>query len=600
MSTSKKLFLTMFFNVISLIFIISVSFFIAKKNIETLINKDLESVGLSVFNLSSFYAKNNPKGYENKEFKDAIKEIKIGKSGYIYFVDESGKIIIHPTIEGKNLASLDFIQKIINSNDKSGIVEYYTDVTNQDKIIYYKYIPEWKMWVVPGINKEDYVKDIYVEFFYKIVLLGAFIIILQLIIFYLITRGITKQIKDFSSHFREFLSFITYKQNRIEKKKLEGNCEFSVMTKDINSAIDEFDDKFKHDMRVIGESVLTFDKLKKGIFKCRVNSNSSNPMINTIKNTINDALDDLENYMREIEKTLISYTSNDYKDRIVINNKIANPSRLLKVIQSVNSLGDTLATQAKNSLENGSSLETNSKTLKNSIENLTSKITKQIESLEETTLAVEKISEITNNNSKNTTSMSKLAEIVKQAVEDGYNLSNKTTKSMDDINEKVIAINEAITIIDQIAFQTNILSLNAAVEAATAGEAGKGFAVVAQEVRNLANRSAEAAKEIKEIVESTTRKANDGKNITSNMILGYDELLENINKTIDMINEITMSSKEQEAGITQINDAVNQLDQQTQQNATIANETQDIAFKTDAIARNIIEDLKDKVFVGKI
>ena len=69
------------------------------------------------------------------------------------------------------------------------------------------------------------------------------------------------------------------------------------MTKDINSAIDEFDGKFKNDMRVIGESVLTFDKLKKGIFKCRVNSNSSNPMINTLKNTINDALDDLENYM---------------------------------------------------------------------------------------------------------------------------------------------------------------------------------------------------------------------------------------------------------------------------------------------------------------
>lgn len=316
------------------------------------------------------------------------------------------------------------------------------------------------MWVVPGINKEDYVKDIYVEFFYKIVLLGVFIIILQLIIFYLITRGITKQIKDFSSHFREFLSFITYKQNRIEKKKLEGNCEFSVMTKDINSAIDEFDDKFKHDMRVIGESVLTFDKLKKGIFKCRVNSNSSNPMINTLKNTINDALDDLENYMREIEKTLISYTSNDYKDRIVINDKIANPSRLLKVIQSVNSLGDTLATQAKNSLENGSSLETNSKTLKNSIENLTSKITKQIESLEETTLAVEKISEITNNNSKNTTSMSKLAEIVKQAVEDGYNLSNKTTKSMDDMYETMIAASGVGLAAIQIAVPLNVLIIN--------------------------------------------------------------------------------------------------------------------------------------------
>ena len=596
MSTSKKLFLTMFFNVISLIFIISVSFFIAKKNIEILINKDLESVGLSVFNLSSFYAKNNPKGYENKEFKDAIKEIKIGKSGYIHFVDESGKIIIHPTIEGKNLASLDFIQKIINSNDKSGIVEYYTDVTNQDKIIYYKYIPEWKMWVVPGINKEDYVKDIYVEFFYKIVLLGVFIIILQLIIFYLITRGITKQIKDFSSHFREFLSFITYKQNRIEKKKLEGNCEFSVMTKDINSAIDEFDDKFKHDMRVIGESVLTFDKLKKGIFKCRVNSNSSNPMINTLKNTINDALDDLENYMREIEKTLISYTSNDYKDRIVINDKIANPSRLLKVIQSVNSLGDTLATQAKNSLENGSSLETNSKTLKNSIENLTSKITKQIESLEETTLAVEKISEITNNNSKNTTSMSKLAEIVKQAVEDGYNLSNKTTKSMDDINEKVIAINEAITIIDQIAFQTNILSLNAAVEAATAGEAGKGFAVVAGEVRNLANKSAEAANEIKKLVEIANQKAHEGKDISNEMQNGYKNLHTHITETLQIIQNVSDAANEQMVGINQVSQTIVSLDQISKDNQKETNLINDISNVVSSMAIEVLEDAKNKKF----
>ncbi|WP_164469771.1 methyl-accepting chemotaxis protein [Aliarcobacter cryaerophilus] len=596
MSTSKKLFLTMFFNVISLIFIILVSFFIAKKNIEILINKDLESVGLSVYNLSSFYAKNNPKGYENKEFKDAIKEIKIGKSGYIYFVDESGKIIIHPTIEGKNLASLDFIQKIISSNDKSGIIEYYTDVTNQDKIIYYKYIPEWKMWVVPGINKEDYVKDIYVEFFYKIVLLGAFIIILQLIIFYLITRGITKQIKDFSSHFREFLSFITYKQNRIEKKKLEGNCEFSVMTKDINSAIDEFDDKFKHDMRVIGESVLTFDKLKKGIFKCRVNSNSSNPMINTLKNTINDALDDLENYMREIEKTLISYTSNDYKDRIVINNKIANPSRLLKVIQSVNSLGDTLATQAKNSLENGSSLETNSKTLKNSIENLTSKITKQIESLEETTLAVEKISEITNNNSKNTTSMSKLAEIVKQAVEDGYNLSNKTTKSMDDINDKVIAINEAITIIDQIAFQTNILSLNAAVEAATAGEAGKGFAVVAGEVRNLANKSAEAANEIKKLVEIANQKAHEGKDISNEMQNGYKNLHTHITETLQIIQNVSDAANEQMVGINQVSQTIVSLDQISKDNQKETNLINDISNVVSSMAIEVLEDAKNKKF----
>ncbi|KHF07873.1 chemotaxis protein, partial [Vibrio parahaemolyticus] len=140
-------------------------------------------------------------------------------------------------------------------------------------------------------------------------------------------------------------------------------------------------------------------------------------------------------------------------------------------------------------------------------------------------------------------------ETVKSAAQTGYNLADKTTFSMDEINEKVSAINEAISIIDQIAFQTNILSLNAAVEAATAGEAGKGFAVVAQEVRNLASRSAEAAKEIKAIVENATSKANQGKSIATNMIGGYKELNYSISQTINLINDIQNASKEQLSGI---------------------------------------------------
>lgn len=107
--------------------------------------------------------------------------------------------------------------------------------------------------------------------------------------------------------------------------------------------------------------------------------------------------------------------------------------------------------------------------------------------------------------------MSKYAESLNGSALEGEKLASQTTKERDEINQEVSSINEAITIIDQIAFQTNILSLNAAVEAATAGEAGKGFAVVAQEVRNLANRSADAVNEIKNLVENATSKANNGK-----------------------------------------------------------------------------------------
>ncbi|RXI26061.1 methyl-accepting chemotaxis protein, partial [Aliarcobacter trophiarum] len=135
--------------------------------------------------------------------------------------------------------------------------------------------------------------------------------------------------------------------------------------------------------------------------------------------------------------------------------------------------------------------------------------------------------------------------------------------------------------------------------AATAGEAGKGFAVVAQEVRNLATRSAEAAKEIKEIVERATVKANEGKTIATNMIDGYKNLNTNISSTMNLISDIENASKEQLLGIEQINDAVNQLDQQTQQNAMIASQSHDIALSTDEIAKLIVEDANQKEFVGK-
>ena len=195
--------------------------------------------------------------------------------------------------------------------------------------------------------------------------------------------------------------------------------------------------------------------------------------------------------------------------------------------------------------------------------------------------------------------MASYSNSVTKSAHDGEKLANQTTVAMEEINVQVNSINEAITVIDQIAFQTNILSLNAAVEAATAGEAGKGFAVVAQEVRNLASRSAEAAKEIKTIVENATKKANDGKEIANHMIDGYKELNQNIINTINLIQDIELSSKEQLSGIEQINDAVNSLDKQTQQNAAIASQTHDVAVITDEIAKLVVSNANGKKFNGK-
>ncbi|WP_323594411.1 methyl-accepting chemotaxis protein [Aliarcobacter butzleri] len=595
MSTSKKLLINLFFNVISLILIIFISFYIANKNIDLLIKKDLETIGLSIDNLISIFEENDSKAWENNKFKEAIKKIKIGKSGYVYFVDEKGTITIHPTIEGKNLANEDFIKKII-SDKNSGIIEYYTDVTKQDKIIFYKYIPKLNMWLVPGINKADYVENIYSEFFYNIVLLGILLVFVQIILYFIIARDITKNIDKFITYFKEFLDFITYKQNQIEKVEIVGNNEFSEMTREINLVIDKFDRRFKDDMKVIGESVLVFDKLKKGTYNIRIRSNTTNPMINTLKVTINETIDYLEKYMREIEKILLSYTSNDYKNRINISKDIANPSRLLKVMESVNTLGETLGSLAKQNLSNGEQLENNSTIMKSSMQKLAQKTNEQSASLEQTATAVEQISSITRNNTQNAQKMSSLGETVKSAAQTGYNLADKTTFSMDEINEKVSAINEAISIIDQIAFQTNILSLNAAVEAATAGEAGKGFAVVAQEVRNLANKSSEAANEIKVLVESATLKANEGKVIAQEMQDGYKSLHSHITETLSIIEDVSIAAKEQMKGIEQVSDAIVTLNKITKENESETIQITSIAAEVSKMAYEVVEDAKNKKF----
>ncbi|KLD96851.1 methyl-accepting chemotaxis protein [Aliarcobacter butzleri] len=595
MSTSKKLLINLFFNVISLILIIFISFYIANKNIDLLIKKDLETIGLSIDNLISIFEENDSKAWENNKFKEAIKKIKIGKSGYVYFVDEKGTITIHPTIEGKNLANEDFIKKII-SDKNSGIIEYYTDVTKQDKIIFYKYIPKWNMWLVPGINKADYVENIYSEFFYNIILLGILLVFVQIILYFIIARDITKNIDKFITYFKEFLDFITYKQNQIEKVEIVGNNEFSEMTHQINLVIDKFDRRFKDDMKVIGESVLVFDKLKKGTYNIRIRSNTTNPMINTLKVTINETIDYLEKYMREIEKILLSYTSNDYKNRINISKDIANPSRLLKVMESVNTLGETLGNLAKQNLSNGEQLENNSTIMKSSMQKLAQKTNEQSASLEQTATAVEQISSITRNNTQNAQKMSSLGETVKSAAQTGYNLADKTTFSMDEINEKVSAINEAISIIDQIAFQTNILSLNAAVEAATAGEAGKGFAVVAQEVRNLANKSSEAANEIKVLVESATLKANEGKVIAQEMQDGYKSLHSHITETLSIIEDVSIAAKEQMKGIEQVSDTIVTLNKITKENESETIQITSIAAEVSEMAYEVVEDAKNKKF----
>ncbi len=403
-----------------------------------------------------------------------------------------------------------------------------------------------------------------------------------------------KDLELVNDYFKQFIKFISYDKSEFDYIESTGNSKVDAMFKEWNEEIKIVDRRNKDDMKVLGEVVLTADKVEQGIYKTKIKAESSNPTIMTLKNTLNKMLTSLDDSTSRILRVVNSYTNDDFTDSIKVVDNYKDDMKLL--MESINKLGSSLGKNAKTNFQNGETLEQNATIMTSSMNNLASKANEQAASLEQTAAALEEITSITRNNTQNAVKMATLGQIVKKSVFTGEELASKTASSMDEINSKVQAINEAITVIDQIAFQTNILSLNAAVEAATAGEAGKGFAVVAAEVRNLANRSADAAREIKNLVQEATMKANEGKTVSADMIDGYKELNTNISETIHIIEDVSKASKEQITGIEQINDAVNMLDRVTQENANESNQIKSVAQNVAVLAHELLTDAKSKKF----
>ena len=431
--------------------------------------------------------------------------------------------------------------------------------------------------------------------FMTIFLSGIFIFILFM------TNKISKSISIFEENLNSFFSYSMREKDSIILNEINGNDEFAIMTKNMNIQISKIEKIIEKDKNVVLEITDIMEKVNNGFFEYSIKGNAATNELQSLTEIINKMINQTKLKIDSLNILLNSYSVGDYKFKLDEVHKKGMYGDFGTLCSSTILLGQSSSELIAMIVNAGIELENNTKILTNSSNELSISSSEQASSLEQSSASLEQITVNIRNNNQNMNKMMHIANELNNAASIGSTSAKQTSLSMDEINDKVKAINEAITIIDQIAFQTNILSLNAAVEAATAGEAGRGFAVVAAEVRNLASRSAEAAREIKSLVESASIKSNEGKTIADDMIRGYDNLSNKIIETKDIIDNVSQFSKEQEIGIIQINETISRLDTATQKNAFTASRIDSLSHEVSKLSTRLLQitsqsKIEDKFF----
>ena len=488
-----------------------------------------------------------------KEFKKSIESKTIGKSGFF---------------------------KILNKDDNFEIEN------SEDYLIISKNYNAWSWKIVAVVKYKEILESVYNTMYLIIILSIIATILLSFAIFFTLKLAL-KSLKDIQTSLNSFFNYLNKKSNSVELINIKTIDEFGQIARQINENIKLVEIGLKEDKEFIDETILVLNEFSNGDFSQRLKIDINNPALNNLKNVLNSMASNLEKNIVNILEVLKEYSRYDYTKEIENKDYKAH---LLNLVDGINSLSGSIKSMLNESKNMGVELEKSSKTLLENVDKLNLSANTTASSLEETSASIE---EITSNIRNSNLAISNIANISKELqdkTKKGEDMANRTSTAMQEINSSVLTINDAIGVIDQIAFQTNILSLNAAVEAATAGEAGYGFAVVAGEVRNLANRSAEAANEIKNIVQRATSLANSGKDIAQAMIEDYQNLSTNIKSSTNLILDIEYSSKEQLLGVEQINSVIDKLDNQTQQNAIVSSKTKEIALETEKKAKELVQN----------
>jgi len=322
----------------------------------------------------------------------------------------------------------------------------------------------------------------------------------------------------------------------------------------------------------------------RGDFSMRLNLDGKEGFLRHLGVDINRLMQTSETSLNEVVRVLGALSRGDLTETIDndysgIFGRLKNDSNT-----TVEKLKDIIS-QIKDATD---SINTGTKEIASGNNDLSHRTEQQAASLEQTAASMEQLISAVQHNAANARQADRLAVDASDIAGKGVAVVGQVVMTMDEINESSRKIGDIISVIDDIAFQTNILALNAAVEAARAGEQGRGFAVVAVEVRNLAQRAATAAGEIKDLISDSVNRVSEGSKLVSQAGLTMEEIVASIRGVTDMMAEITAASAEQSSGIEQVNQAITEMDDVTQQNAALVEQAAAAAESLEEQAQNLV------------